>query len=141
MMRSQIVAIAFLGLAVSGCVESQSAYVPVDPVEIELPNPSTSETGHYIVESTNADGSRVIRYQVETMRPARRSFIDSDGQNIVRLEMVTSTEERVATVPHGEDIAEFLRMSDDENTVQAESPTGGSTDVNPIPPSPAPAPE
>jgi len=31
MMRSQVVAIAFLGLAVSGCVESQSAYVPVDP--------------------------------------------------------------------------------------------------------------
>ena len=140
-MRTQIVFIACLGLAVSGCVESQSAYVPVDPVEIEMPNPSTSETGQYIVESTSTDGSRVVRYQVETMRPARRSFIDSDGQNIVRLEMVTSTEERVATVPHGEDIAEFLRMSDDGNTVQTESPTGVTTGVNPTPPSPAPAAE
>ncbi len=85
-MCTQIVVIACLGLAVSGCVESQSAYVPVDPVEIEMPNSSTSETGQYIVESTSADGSRVIRYQVETMRPERRSFVDSDGQNIVRLD-------------------------------------------------------
>ena len=142
MMRSQIVVIAFLGLAVSGCVESQSAYVPaVDPGENEMPNQSTSETGQYIVESTSADGSRVIRYQVETMRPELRRVVGSDGQENVRLETVTSTEERVITVPHGEDIAEYLQMSDDGNTVQTESPTGGTTDVNPIPPSPAPAPE
>lgn len=140
-MRSQIVAIAFLGLAVSGCVESQSAYAPVDPVEIETPNQSTSETSQYIVESTNADGSRVIRYQVETMKPELRRVVGSDGQENVRLETVTSTEERVITVPHGEDIAEYLQMLDDGNTVQTESPTGGTTDVKPIPPSPAPAPE
>lgn len=140
-MRSQIVAIAFLGLAVSGCVESQSAYAPVDPVEIETPNQSTSETSQYIVESTNADGSRVIRYQVETMKPELRRVVGSDGQENVRLETVTSTEERVITVPHGEDIAEYLQMLDDGNTVQTESPTGGTTDVNPIPPSPVPAPE
>ena len=139
-MRSQIVAIAFLGLAVSGCVESQSAYAPVDPVEIETPNQSTSETSQYIVESTNADGSRVIRYQVETMKPELRRVVGSDGQENVRLETVTSTEERVITVPHGEDIAEYLQMLDDGNTVQTESPTGGTTDVNPIPPSPGPAP-
>ncbi len=139
MMRSQIVVIAFLGLAVSGCVESQSAYVPIDPVEIETPNQSTSETSQYIVESTNADGSRVIRYQVETMKPELRRVVGSDGQENVRLETVTSTEERVITVPHGEDIAEFLRTSEGGRTGQAESPTGDTTGLGPTPPPPAPA--
>ena len=136
-MRTQVVVIAFLGLAVSGCGESQSANVPVDIIELELPKQSCSETDLYSVIRTNVDGSRMVRYQVEIMSSQQTSFVDSNGQEIVRSEMVPRTEERVATVPPGEDIAEFLRVSAGGRLVQIETSLGVIPDVEPAPAPPA----
>jgi hypothetical protein len=109
-MRTLIVVIAFSGLAVSGCAESQPASVPaVDPIEIEMSDEPTSDARLYFVESTNADRSREVRYQVEMLNFQQRSYVDDSGQKIVRNEWVPIVKEYVETVPHGEDIEEYLR--------------------------------
>ena len=138
-MRKLIVVVAFLGLAVSGCAESQPAFVPaVEPVEIEMSDDSASETDLYFVESTTADGSREVRYHVEILIPQLRSFVNGNGQEIVRTELVPITEERIAIVPHDEDVAEFLRLSAGGKIVPYEAAAAVIADVEPAPVPPVP---
>jgi hypothetical protein len=139
-MRTQIVVIAFLGFAVSGCVESQSAYVPaVDPIEIEMSDESTSDTEMYFVESTNADGSREVRYQVEMLNFQQRSSVGNSGQRIVRSEWVPIVEEYVETVPYGEDIEEYLRALESVKIVPFETDPAVIAEVEHAPAPPAPS--
>lgn len=138
-MRTQIVVIAFLGLAISGCAESQPAYVPaVVPIEIEMSDEFTSETDLYFVESTSADGSREVRYKVEILNLQQMSSVDSNGQEIVRSEWVPIVEEYVATVPHGEDIEQYLRALESVKIVPFETAPDVTPDVVVAPAPPAP---
>ena len=137
-MRTLIVVIAFLGLAVSGCAESQPTYIPaVDPVEIDMSGESTSETNLYVVESITADGSREVRYKVEKFSPVQKSFVNSDGEEMVRTEMTPITEESITVVPYGQDIAEFLRLSTSVKIVPFETAPPVIPDVEPFPAPPA----
>jgi hypothetical protein len=99
---------------------------------------STSETDLYFVESTTADGSREVRYHVEILIPQRRSFVNGNGQEIVRTELVPITEERIAIVPHDEDVAEFLRLSAGGKIVPYEAAAAVIADVEPAPVPPVP---
>ena len=137
-MRTLIVVIAFLGLAVSGCAESQPAYVPaVDPIEIEMSDAPTSDAGLYFVESTNADGSRVVRYQIEVLNLQQTTSVDSSGREIVRREWAPIVEGYVATVPHGEDIEEYLQALASVKIVPFETAPSVIADVEPAPAPPA----
>ena len=137
-MRTLIVVIAFWGLAVSGCAESQPAYVPaVDPIEIEISDEPTSDARLYFVESTNADGSREVRYQVEMLNFQQRSYVDDSGQKIVRNEWVPIVEEYVETVPNGEDIEEYLQAFESVKIVPFETAPSVIPEVEPFPAPPA----
>jgi hypothetical protein len=133
-MRTLIVVIAFLGLAVCGCAESQPTYIhAVDPVEIDMSDESTSETNLYFVESITADGSREVRYKVKKFSPVQKSYVNSDGEEIVRTEMTPITEESVTVVPYGHDIAEFLRLSTSVEIVPLHTAPPVIPDVEPFP--------
>lgn len=137
-MRTLIVVIAFVGLAVSGCAESQPTHVPaVDPIEIEMSDESTSDTEMYFVESTNADGSREVRYQVEMLNFQQRTSVGNSGQEIVHSEWVPIVEEYVETVPHGEDIEEYLQALESVKIVPFHTTPPVIPDVEPAPAPPA----
>lgn len=137
-MRTLIVVIAYLGLAFSGCAESQPASVPaVDPIEIEMSDEPTSDARLYFVENTNADGSREVRYQVELLNFQQRSYVDDSSQKIVRNEWVPIVEEYVETVPHGEDIEEYLRALESVKIVPFETAPSVIPEVEPSPAPPA----
>ena len=109
-MRTPFFVTAVLGLALAGCGDCQPALVSHDAPNIESRSESTSTSIPYSVIETTGDGSRVVQYVVEFMKPQHVSFVDDNGQETVRMEMVPFKEQRISTVPPGEDISEFLRV-------------------------------
>ncbi len=109
-MRTQLLFFVFVGIAVSGCGNSEHSHVPQNTANAESPDEFISDgVLHYPIETMD-DGSQVIQYFVEIMRPELQSTKDSNGREEVHTVMVPTVEQRTATVQPGEDISEFLRV-------------------------------
>jgi len=105
---------------------------------MDSPCGSNSDTIPYTLIKTNKDGARVILYYVENMVPQRCITIDGDGLELLSTELIPTVEERMATVPPGEDIAEFIRVSAGGRMVSYETSATFTEGVEPAPAPPAP---
>ena len=110
-MRTRILFSVLVGIAVSGCGNSEHSRVPENTATTESADDFISEDIPYYLIETMDDGSQVIQYCVEVMHPKTEIITDINGREEVRTVMVTMVEERIATVPPREDISEFLRMN------------------------------
>jgi len=135
-MRTQILLSVVVTLAISGCGNSEHAVVPQTVACMDSPCGSNSDTIPYTLIKTNKDGARVILYYVENMVPQRCITIDGDGLELLSTELIPTVEERMATVPPGEDIAEFVRVSAGGRLARNEPPTTFIDHVEPAPPAP-----
>jgi len=105
---------------------------------MDSPCGSNSDTIPYTLVKTNKDGARVILYCLKLMVPQKCITMDDDGLEVMSTEMKPMTEERMATVPPGEDIAEFIRVSAGGRMVSYEPPATFTEGVEPAPAPPAP---
>jgi len=137
-MRTQIFLSVVVSLAISGCGNSEHAVVPQTMACIDSPCGSNSETIPYTLVKTNNDGARVILYCLKLMVPQQCITMDDDGLEVMSTEMKPMTEERMATMPPGEDIAEFIRVSAGGRMVSYEPPATFAEGVEPAPAPPAP---
>jgi len=137
-MRTPFFVTAVLGLAVSGCGDCQPSLVSHDTPSIEPRSESASPSIPYSVIETTEDGSRVVQYEVEFMKPQHVGFVDDNGQETVRTEMVPFTEQRISTVPPGEDISEFLRVHAGGRIIDHEPDVRFDDYVDPAPAPPEP---
>jgi hypothetical protein len=132
-----------VSLAIAGCGACQNAVWPQTLAGNNSPCGSTSDEIPYTLVKTNEDGTRVILYYVELMVPQSCITIDDDGLEVMSTEMKPLTEERMATVPPGEDIGEFIRVSAGGRIPISEPPaayTSGEVESASVPPAP-PIPE
>ena len=109
-MRTPLLFSALVSIAVSGCGNCEHSQVPENTANTESPDECLPEEVSYCLIETLDDGSQVIQYCVEIMRPQTHLITDSNGREEVQSVMVTMVEERRATVPPDEDISEFLRV-------------------------------
>ena len=136
-MRTQLLFSVLVGIAVSGCGNSEHSRVPENTATTESADDFISEDIPYYLIETMDDGSQVIQYCVEVMHPQTEIVTDINGREEVRTVMVTMVEERIGTVPPGEDISEFLRMHAGGRIIRPESYTNFGEDVEPAPAPPA----
>ena len=85
-----------------------------------------------------ADGSQVTQYYVEVMHPKTEIVTDINGREEVRTVMVTMVEERIATLPPGEDISEFLSLDFGGRIIAPEPDANFDGPAEPAPGPPAP---
>lgn len=137
-MRTQLLFSVLVGIAVSGCGNSEHSRVPENTANTESADDFISEDIPYYLIETMDDGSQVIQYCVEIMVPQTHSTTDSNGRQKVHSVMVAMVEERIATVPPGEDISEFLSGHADGKIISPESYTRFDEDIEPAPAPPAP---
>ena len=139
-MRTQLLFSVFVCIAVSGCGcgNSEHSCVPQNTANTESPDEFISEDVPYYLVETMDDGSQVIQYAVEVFRPVTHSRTDSNGREEVYTVMMPSIEERMATLPPGKDILEFLRLDAGGRIIRPESYTNFDQDVEPAPAPPAP---
>ena len=137
-MRTQLLFFVFVGIAVSGCGQCEYSCVPQNTADAESPDEFIPEDVPYYLIETADDGSQVIQYCVEVFRPVTHSRTDSNGREEVYTVMMPSTEERMATLPPGKDILEFLRLDAGGRIIRPESYTNFDQDVEPAPAPPAP---
>ncbi len=137
-MRTQLLFSVLVGIAVSGCGNSEHSHVPRNTANAESPDEFISDDVPYSLIETMDDGSQVIQYCVEVMHPQTEITTDSNGRDVVHTVMVSSIEERIATLPPGEDISEFLSLDAGGRIIRPESYTNFDQDVEPAPAPPAP---
>jgi hypothetical protein len=122
-----------MGIAVSGCGNSEHSRVPENTANTESPDDLGLHDVPYHLVETMPDGSHVVQYCVETMHPKTEIITDINGREEVRTVMVTMIEERSATVPPGEDISEFLSWHADGKIVNQEPSARFDDYVDPAP--------
>ena len=139
-MRTQLLFSVLVGIAVTGCGNSEQAHVPRNTADTESPDEFIPEDVPYHLIETAEDGSQVIQYCVEVFRPETRTRTNNNGREEIYTVMLPSIEERMATFPPGEDISAFLRLHSGGRIFRPESYRDFDENVEPAPPAPAPAP-
>ena len=119
-MRTQLLFSVFIGIAVSGCGNSEHSRVPENTVNTESPDELSLHDVPYHLVQTMPDGSHVVQYYVEVMVDEMRTRTVESGQQETYVVKVLRTEEQMATVPNGEDISEFLSWHADGRIVNRE---------------------
>lgn len=79
------------------------------------------------------DSSHVVQYAVEIMKPETQFTMDSNGREEIRSVMVPMVEQRITTIPPGEDISEFLSGHADGKIVNREPSARFDDYVDPAP--------
>lgn len=138
-MRTQLLFSVLVGIAVSGCGNSEYSHGPRNTTDAESPDEFIPDDVPYSLIETEEDGSQVIQYYVEVMHPKTEIITDINGREEVRTVMVTMVEERIATVPPGEDISEFLRMNAGGRIIDYEPDVRFDDYVDPAPAPPEPS--
>ena len=136
-MRTQLLFSVLVGIAVSGCGNSEHSHGPRKTTDAESLYDFIPDDFPYSLIETENDGSQVIQYYVEVMHPKTEIITDINGREEVRTVMVTMVEERIATVPPGEDISEFLRMNAGGRIIDYEPDVRFDDYVDPVPAPPA----
>ena len=136
-MRTQLLFSVFVGIAVAGCGSSEHSDISQNTANLESPQEFIPEELPYHLVKTTDDGSQVIQYCIEVFHPEMHSRTGSDGQDEVFTVMASVTEERIATIPPGEDISKFLREFSGGRIISPESYTPFDRDVD-VAPAPAP---
>ena len=110
-MRTQLLFSVLVGIAVSGCGNSEHSRVPENTANTESPDELGLHDVPYHLVQTMPDGSHVVRYCVEVMVDEVRSKTVENGQQEIYVVKVPRTEEQIATVPNGEDISDVSQLA------------------------------
>ena len=136
-MRTELLFSVFVGIAVSGCGQCEYSCVPQNTVDTESPDDWVWHEVPYHLVETMPDSSHVVQYAVEIMKPETQFTMDSNGREEIRSVMVPMVEQRITTIPPGEDISEFLSGYADGKIVNREPIAHFDDYVEPAPAPPA----